>query len=89
MKEATYYPNNSIYEIDTEINRIYYIIKGTVISYNQKKDIDNNTYFEKFYKGNTFGANNFIGRTLNKKLLISDSVVKLAYIEYDDFINIL
>ena len=48
MKEATCYSNNSIYEIDTEINRIYYIIKGTVISYNQKKDIDNNTYFEKF-----------------------------------------
>ena len=48
MKEATCYPNNSIYEIDSEINRIYYIIKGTVISYNQKKDIDNNTYFEKF-----------------------------------------
>ena len=48
MKETTFYPKNPIYEKDTEINRIYYIIKGTVISYNQKKDIDNNTYFEKF-----------------------------------------
>ena len=72
MKEATFYPKNSIYEIDTEINRIYYIIRGTVMSYNQKKDIDNHTYFEKFQKGDTFGANNFIGRTLNKKLFISD-----------------
>ena len=72
MKETTFYPKNPIYEKDTEINRIYYIIRGTVMSYNQKKDIDNNTYFENFQYGDTFGANNFIGRTLNKKLFISD-----------------
>ena len=63
MKEITYFPQDLIYDRDSEINRIFYVINGGIKSYNLKKDVKNCLHFEKFQKGDTFCANNFFGRT--------------------------